>query len=110
MAIFAVQVRHRLKGVQAEVLDYADLIVSSSVESAVLKPVVLAGENHFTVHGPSLPQTDTCNRQGCRLLLPIKLDLCLLFCPLPPCPPPLPFRLHGTANHAYLPVTVTSAQ
>ena len=39
----AVQVRHRLKGVQAEVLDYADLIVSSSVESAVLKPVALAG-------------------------------------------------------------------
>lgn len=51
--VYAVQVRHRLKGVQAEVLDYADLIVSSSVESAVLKPVILAGEPHSSAALPS---------------------------------------------------------
>ena len=51
--VYAVQVRHRLKGVQAEVLDYADLIVSSSVESAVLKPVILAGKPHSSAALPS---------------------------------------------------------
>lgn len=45
-----VQVRHRMKGVQADVLDYADLIASSSVESAVFKTVVLAGELKLFEH------------------------------------------------------------
>ncbi|KAA6419035.1 MAG: guanylate kinase, partial [Trebouxia sp. A1-2] len=36
-------VRNKLQGLPADVLDYADLIASSSVEQAILKPVVIAG-------------------------------------------------------------------
>ena len=37
-------VRNKLQGLPADVLDYADLIASNSVEQAVLKPVIIAGE------------------------------------------------------------------
>ena len=40
-------VRNKLQGLPADVLDYADLIASSSVEQAILKPVVIAGEMHL---------------------------------------------------------------
>ncbi len=40
-------VRNKLQGLPADVLDYADLIASSSVEQAILKPVVIAGEIHI---------------------------------------------------------------
>ena len=36
-------VRNKLYGLPAEVLDYADLIVSNSVEQAMLKAVLIAG-------------------------------------------------------------------
>ncbi|KAL0028975.1 hypothetical protein WJX77_009213 [Trebouxia sp. C0004] len=36
-------VRNKLQGLPADVLDYADLIASSSVEQAIFKPVVIAG-------------------------------------------------------------------
>ena len=37
-------VRHKLQGLPADLLDYADLIASSSVEQPILKPVLVAGE------------------------------------------------------------------
>ena len=44
MATLSPAVRNKLLGLPADVLDYADLIASSSVEEPVLKPVLLAGE------------------------------------------------------------------
>ena len=37
-------VRNKLQGLPADVLDYADLIASNSVEQALLKPVLIAGQ------------------------------------------------------------------
>ena len=37
-------VRNKLQGLPADVLDYADLIASSSVAQPILKPVLLAGK------------------------------------------------------------------
>ena len=44
VATLSPAVRHRLQGLPADVLDYADLIASSSVEQPILKPVLIAGE------------------------------------------------------------------
>ena len=44
LAALSPLVRNKLKGLPAEVLDYADLIASSSVEPPILKPVLVAGE------------------------------------------------------------------
>lgn len=43
VATLSPAVRTKLLGLPADVLDYADLIASSSVEEPVLKPVLLAG-------------------------------------------------------------------
>lgn len=44
VAALSPAVRTKLQGLPADVLDYADLIASSSVEQPVLKPVLVAGE------------------------------------------------------------------
>ena len=44
VAALSPAVRTKLQGLPADVLDYADLIASSSVQQPVLKPVFLAGE------------------------------------------------------------------
>ena len=38
-------VRNKLQGLPADVLDYADLIASNSVEQALLKPVLISGQS-----------------------------------------------------------------
>ena len=48
-------VRNKLQGLPADVLDYADLIASSSVEQAILKPVVIAGEMHIASELSCMP-------------------------------------------------------
>ena len=48
-------VRNKLQGLPADVLDYADLIASGSVEQAILKPVVIAGEMHVAPDFPCMP-------------------------------------------------------
>ena len=44
VATLSPAVRHKLQGLPADVLDYADLIAGTSVEQPVLKPVLIAGE------------------------------------------------------------------
>ena len=44
LATLSPAVRHKLQGLPADVLDYADLIPGTSVEPPILKPVLIAGE------------------------------------------------------------------
>lgn len=44
VATLSPAVRHKLQGLPADVLDYADLIAGTSVEQPILKPVLIAGE------------------------------------------------------------------
>lgn len=44
VATLSPAVRHKLQGLPADVLDYADLIPGTSVEQPILKPVLIAGE------------------------------------------------------------------
>ena len=59
-------VRNKLQGLPADVLDYADLIASSSVEQALLKPVVIAGEMHIASELSCMP-TGSGHRQQAML-------------------------------------------
>lgn len=55
VATLSPAVRHRLQGLPADVLDYADLIASSSVEQPIFKPVLIAGER--------LPPRQHCSKE-----------------------------------------------
>lgn len=57
VATLSPAVRHKLQGLPADVLDYADLIPGTSVEQPILKPVLIAGER-----GACLPAHVTLDR------------------------------------------------
>lgn len=70
VATLSPAVRHKLQGLPADVLDYADLIPGTSVEQPILKPVLIAGERgaclpaHVTLdrahHEPNMQTSRAC--------------------------------------------------